>query len=109
MTWEPLPGGDRTTRDLASVLERLHRTLGLARPDAVTSLEEHWESLLGVDLAARCRLDSLKHETLVVSVEDPAVAEHLRWSSRELIDSVNAVCGGEVARELQVRIRPRRG
>ena len=66
-------------------------------------------SLLGAELAGRCRLESLHHETLVVAVEDPAIAEHLRWSSREVIDAANAVCGGEVVRELQVRIRTRRG
>ncbi len=109
MTWEPLPGTRDTTRDLGSVLGSLHRTLGLARPDALASLQEHWSSLLGAELAGRCRLESLHHETLVVAVEDPAIAEHLRWSSREVIDAANAVCGGEVVRELQVRIRTRRG
>jgi predicted nucleic acid-binding Zn ribbon protein len=105
MTWEPLPGQVSTERDLASVLERLNHTMGLARPDSVSSLERHWSSLLGADLAERCRLESLHHETLVVAVSDPAVAEHLRWTAREVLDAVNAVCGGEVARELQVRIR----
>ncbi len=105
MTWEPLPGQIDHTRDLSTVLERLHHTLGLARPDAVTSLQQHWPSLLGTELAGRCQLESLRHETLVIAVSDPAVAEHLRWSSREILDAANAVCGGEVARELQVRIR----
>jgi hypothetical protein len=109
MTWEPLPGSRETTRDLGSVLGSLHRTLGLARPDALASLQQHWSALLGAELADRCELESLRHETLVVSVEDPAVAEHLRWSSREVIEAANAVCGGEVVGELQVRIRTRRG
>lgn len=109
MTWEPLPGTVDDTRDLASVLGRLHRTLGLARPDVVQVLQQHWTSLLGTDLAASCRLESLQHQTLVIAVDDPAVAEHLRWSSREVLDAANAVCGGEVASTLKVRIRPGRG
>lgn len=109
MTWEPLPGQTSTTTELSSALGRLHRTLGFARPDAVSALERHWSALLGPELAPRCALESLRHETLVIAVTDPAVAEHLRWSTRELLDSVNAVCGGEVASELQVRIRPSAG
>jgi hypothetical protein len=109
MTWEPLPGRVDHTRPLASVLERMHVTLGFARPDTVVTLERHWTSLLGIDLAARCELESLHHETLVIRVSDPAVAEHLRWSSREILDAVNSICGGEVARELKVRIRSSTG
>ena len=109
MTWEPLPGSRDTTRDLGSVLGSLHRTLGLARPDALASLQQHWTSLLGAELAERCELEALRHDALVVSVSDPAIAEHLRWSAREVVDAANAVCGGEVVRELQVRIRTRRG
>jgi len=105
VTWEPLPGDRDDAQELGSVLERLHRTLGLARPDAVTAIQQHWSGLLGRELAASCRLDSLHHETLVVVVEDPAVAEHLRWSAQELLGAVNALCGGTVAAELQVRVR----
>lgn len=79
--------------------------MGLARPDAVTTLQQHWASLLGSELAAACSLESLRGETLVVSVTDPAVGEHLRWSSSELLDAANAVCGGVVVNELRVRVR----
>jgi len=109
VTWEPLPGDAHDTHELASVIERLHHTLGLARPDSVTTIQQHWTSLLGKDLAPSCRLEALHHETMVVAVEDPAIAEHLRWSASELLGAVNALCGGEVASELQVRVRRQKG
>ena len=109
MTWEPLPGDAHEPLDLGGALARLQRTLGLARPDAVTAIQQHWTSLLGSELAAVSRLESLHHDTLVVAVDDPAVAEHLRWSANDLLGAVNAVCGGKVATELSVRVRPRRG
>jgi hypothetical protein len=109
VSWEPLPGEVEHTRALSSVLGRVHRTLGFARPDSVRTLEQHWTTLLGHDLASRCELESLRHETLVVAVTDPAVGEHLRWSSREILDSVNNICGGTVADELQIRVRTTRG
>jgi hypothetical protein len=107
VSWEPLPDRDVPVRPLSSVLSRLHTTIGLARPDTVLLLERHWSSLLGAELAPRCRLEAVRGTELVVSVDDPAVAEHLRWSARDLCAAVNAVCAGEVVDELTVRVRRR--
>lgn len=105
MTWEPLADGDAQPRDLSSVLGRLHTTMGLARPDTLVVLEDNWMSLLGTDLASRCKLDSVRGSELVVAVDDPAVAEHLRWSSSDLCAAINALCGGMVVESLAVRVR----
>jgi hypothetical protein len=92
-------------KDLSSALGRLHTTMGLARPDTVRLLERHWTSLLGAELAPKCHLEAVRGTELVVSVDDPAVAEHLRWSARDLCAAVNSVCDGEVVDELTVRVR----
>ncbi len=105
MSWEPLPGHEAKLNDLASSLDRLSVTMGFARPDTVQLLERHWSALLGPDLAAQCRLEALRGTEMIVGVTDPAVAEHLRWSSRDLCAAVNAICDGEVIDEVSVRVR----
>ncbi len=105
MSWEPLPEHRSGPKPLADSLERLHLTMGLARPDTVVLLDAQWTSLLGPDLAAACRLEAVRGMELVVSVSDPAVAEHLRWSAGDLCAAVNSVCGGEVVDTLTVRVR----
>lgn len=105
MSWEPLPDHEAPIKELSATLARLHTTMGLARPDAVRILERHWTSLLGAQLAPRCRLEALRGTELLVSVDDPAVAEHLRWSARDLCSAVNALCDGEVIDQLTVRVR----
>jgi len=92
-------------KDLSSSLDRLSVTMGFARPDTVRLLERHWGALLGPDLAGQCRLDAVRGTELVVAVTDPAVAEHLRWSARDLCAAVNAICDGEVIDEVTVRVR----
>ncbi len=87
------------------MLGRLHLTMGLARPDTVRMLERHWGSLLGAELAPRCHLEAVRGTELVISVDDPAVGEHLRWSARDLCSAVNAICDGEVVDQLSVRVR----
>ena len=105
MTWEPLPDRESSPRDLSSVLARLHRSIGLAKPDTLLVLEHHWVSLPGPDLAERCRLESLRGTELVIAVDDPAVAEHLRWSASDLCAAVNSLCDGEVVDQVSVKIR----
>ena len=104
MSWEPLPQQVDHTHELGDVLGALHRRLGLARPDVLATLAEHWVALLGSDLAGQCRLESVRHERLVIEVDDPAVAEHLKWSSRELLGAANSLCGGDTFSELTVKV-----
>ncbi len=104
MPWEPLREDVDNTRELKDVLGVLHKRMGLARPDVLMTLSEHWTALLGSDLAEQCSLESVRQGTLVIGVSDPAVAEHLKWSAGDLVAAANNVCGGEVFDELRVTI-----
>lgn len=86
-------------------LGHLHRVLGLARPDTLRLLEEHWSSIVGARLATRCEVLSVRRGEMVVSVDDSALAEHLRWSARDLVAAADAVCGAGVVESLVVKVR----
>jgi hypothetical protein len=105
---EPLPSDRNTTHTLGQSLERLHRSMGLARPDTVRILQDAWPQLVGTRLAATCRLDALKGGRMTILVDDPAVAEHLRWQGADLIAAANELCGGAVVDEVVTRV-DRRG
>ena len=109
MSWESLPDRDASLRPLGASLGRLHTTLGLARPDTVRLLESNWTSLLGPALAVQCRPEALRGTELVIAVTDPAVADHLRWSARDLCAAINSICGGEAVQEITVRVRRQLG
>jgi predicted nucleic acid-binding Zn ribbon protein len=89
-----------------SSLERLRRTLGLARSDTFAQVEESWTQLVGQRLAPHAQPRSLRDGVLVVVVQDPAVAEHFRWSANDLMQAVNAVCGGAEVSSVEVRVGP---
>jgi predicted nucleic acid-binding Zn ribbon protein len=105
MGWEPLPSDRVTTHRLSESLARLQRSLGLARVDTLRTLEASWPALVGRHLAAHCRLESLREARLVVVTEDPAVAEHLRWQVRDLVDAANDLVGAGTVSEVVVRVR----
>jgi predicted nucleic acid-binding Zn ribbon protein len=104
MAIEPLPSERNTVHTLAGSLERLHRSMGLARPDAVRVLEGSWSRLVGTRLADVARLDSLRAGRMTIAVTDPAVAEHLRWQSSDLAAAANQLCGSDVVDEVVVRV-----
>lgn len=106
MAWEPLPGDRPTERSLQDSLVALHRVLGLARPDTLRLLQDSWAQLVGARLAAHCRLESLRAGRLTVAVDDPAVAEALRWQAGDLAGAANELCGGDVVAEVVTRVRP---
>ncbi|MFM7063686.1 MAG: DUF721 domain-containing protein [Actinomycetes bacterium] len=106
MGWEPLPDEQRSVRPVSTSVERLSRTLGLARADTFAQVEESWSQLVGQRLAPHAQPRSLRDGVLVVVAQDPAVAEHLRWSSADLAQAVNAVCGGAEVTRVEVRVGP---
>lgn len=106
MGWEPLPDDRRTIRPVSASVDRLRRTLGLARADTFAQVEESWTQLVGPRLAPHAQPRSLRDGVLVVVAQDPAVVEHLRWSANDLAQAVNAVCGGDEVASVEVRVGP---
>ncbi len=107
MAIEPLPSQRNTVHPLATSLDRLQRSMGLARPDSLRVLEDSWPSLVGARLAGACRLESLRDGCMTISVADPAVADHLRWLSSDLAAAANEVCGGQVVTQVRTKVRRR--
>lgn len=107
MAVEPLPQDRDTLHSLSGSLGRLQRSLGLARPDTVRILEDSWAQLVGSRLAASCRIHSLRASTLTVAVDDPAIAEHLRWQAADLAAAANDLCGCDAVDKVEIRVAPR--
>ena len=104
MSWEPLSSPADHTHGIAETIETLHRRLGLACSDVLGTLEENWVGLLGAELASHCVLESVRNQVLVILVDDPAIADHLKWSRTELLGAANALSGGENFIDLKLKV-----
>lgn len=102
MPIEPLPGDRETLHSLSGSLDRLQRSIGFARPDTVRILSDAWPQLVGARLAGLCRIHSVRGPELVVEVDDPAVAEHLRWQVRDLVAAANELCGCDAVETVRI-------
>ena len=92
-------------RPLAAGLDHVLAGLGAPSVDATTSVLEAWPDAVGADLAGHCAARSIERGCLVVVVDDPAFAERLAWSERQVVGRLAALVGAGVVDRLDVRVR----
>ena len=91
-------------RPLRDSLAEVSADLGLPEPDALAFLIQEWESLVGPDVAPHCRLTSLRDGVLRVTVDTAPRGTQLRYLEGELVERAASLVGGDVVRELRVRV-----
>lgn len=102
----PLPSqSSPEPRPLRASLDRLSASLGGPKAQALTTVFDSWEEVVGEGVAAHARPASLRHGVLVVAVDDPAWATQLRWLAADLLARLATIVGEGVVKEIQVRVR----
>ena len=105
--WNPARGRARARRDdpqqLGAAIEGLVDSAGWREPAAVGSLFGRWAEIVGGDLAAHTRPDSLADGELTVSADSTAWATQLRLLAGQLVRRLNAELGDGVVRQVRVR------
>ena len=92
-------------RPLVDGIDHVLAGLGAPSVDATASVLDAWPEAVGVDLASHCAARSIGRGCLVVSVDDPAFAERLAWSERQVLARLDALVGAGVVDRLDVRVR----
>lgn len=92
-------------RPLVDGLDHVLASLGAPSVDAVTAVMDAWPEVVGADLAGHCTARSIEHGLLVVAVDEPAWADRLMWSERQVLTRLEAVVGAGVVDHLDVRMR----
>jgi hypothetical protein len=108
MPWRPLPS-DRGPERLESVLDRVLAGLGMPTAKGVQTVFDDWPAVVGEAMAARTRPVAIDESTLVVAVDDPALATHVRFLEAELVQRLGELIGEGRVTRVNVRVdRPRR-
>lgn len=91
---EPAGGPLEEPVPVTDALDRVLRSLrGGAGRRAVGGVFGQWEQTVGAALAAHARPVRLEHGTLLVEVDDPAWATHVRFLADDLCRRVGDVAG----------------
>jgi Dna[CI] antecedent DciA-like protein len=80
--------------------------LGLEEVVAASRLFQAWEEIVGPEVAARSQPVSLRAGVLRIQTDSPAWAAEVRYLAPELLRRANAALGHELARELEVSLKP---
>jgi predicted nucleic acid-binding Zn ribbon protein len=93
-------------RPLRDALAEVSSDLGLPDPDAFGSLVTHWHELVGGEIAAHCRLQSLRDGVLRVTADTAPRATQLRYLESDLVRRASALVGPGIVRAVHVRVAP---
>jgi predicted nucleic acid-binding Zn ribbon protein len=91
---------------VAESLAELSRQLGTAAPDALSAVFSRWAETVGEDVAAHTRPERIDGEALVVSVDSPAWASHLRTLAPRVISQLRDATGSDGVSRIVVRVKP---
>lgn len=96
----------RDPEGIGSLVGKVARDLGLAEVVATGRLFKHWEEIVGPQVAARSQPLSLRSGVLRIQTDSAAWAAEVRYLAPELLRRANAALGGQVARQLDVALKP---
>jgi predicted nucleic acid-binding Zn ribbon protein len=87
-------GPQRISDSLGALIKRFSRTdlVGVA------ALEDHWEELVGPEVAAHTQPSAVRGTTLVVVVDQPAWATQFRLVAGNLLERFAGVAGQHIER-----------
>jgi hypothetical protein len=93
MVARPLPGDGPGPQQIGAGLDRVLKGLGAPEASGVTLLFDRWEEVVGEGMAARTRPLRLDAGRLVLAVDEPAVATHVRYLEPQLLQRLAELLG----------------
>jgi predicted nucleic acid-binding Zn ribbon protein len=89
---------------LADALAAVSEELGLPAGNPMRDLDEHWHEVVGPDVAAHARLDSVRDATVTITVDGPIWATQLRYLERTIVERAATLLGPEIVTAVKVRV-----
>lgn len=93
----------KDTEDIGSIIGSVVDRMGINSKLNISSVFNHWQEIVGKEIAERSRPRRLAGMTLHISVTTSTWANELSLMSEELIDRINAFTGEEVVKKLRFR------
>ncbi|MFL6205245.1 MAG: DUF721 domain-containing protein [Acidimicrobiales bacterium] len=108
MPAEPLPSDHGELRPVGESLDAVMRGLGAPEASGVHLVFDRWSEVVGEALAARTRPLRMDGGRLVLAVDEPAIATHVRFLQGELLARLEALLGPGRVTALDLRVGPKK-
>jgi hypothetical protein len=104
----PLPGPGPGPRPIGKALDAVMRGLGAPEASGVHLVFDRWAEVVGDGLAARTRPLKIEGSRLVLAVDEPAIATHVRFLQAELLSRLEELLGPGRVTALDLRVGPKK-
>lgn len=104
MPARPLPGNSPDPQPLSKALDAVMRGLGAPEGSGVHLVFDRWAEVVGQGLAARTRPLKIDGTRLVLAVDEPAMATHVRFLQAELLQRLSELLGPGRVTALDLRV-----
>lgn len=104
MVARPLPGNGPGPQPIGKALDGVMRSLGAPEASGVHLVFDRWSEVVGEALAARTRPLKLDGSRLVLSVDEPAIATHVRFLQAELLARLGDLLGPGRVTAIDLRV-----
>lgn len=108
MAVRPLPGDGPGPQRVGRALDAVMRGLGAPEASGVHLVFDRWAEVVGDSLAARTRPLKIDGDRLVLAVDEPAIATHVRFLQAELLARLEVLLGPGRVTGLDLRVGPKK-
>lgn len=108
MAARPLPGDGPGPQPIGRALDAVMRGLGAPEASGVHLVFDRWAEVVGDGLAARTRPLKIDGGRLVLEVDEPAIATHVRFLQAELLARLEQLLGPGRVTGLDLRVGPKK-
>jgi hypothetical protein len=108
MAVRPLPGDGPGPRPVSEALDRVLRGLGAPSSSGISTVFDRWPEVVGDAMAARTRPLRLERGRLVLGVDEPATATHVRYLEPQLLARLGELLGEDRITAIELRVGKKR-
>ncbi|HEY9556110.1 MAG TPA: DUF721 domain-containing protein [Acidimicrobiales bacterium] len=104
MPARPLPGHGPGPQPIGKALDVVMRSLGAPEASGVHLVFDRWADVVGEALAARTKPLKIEGKRLVLAVDEPAIATHVKFLQAELLARLAELLGPDRVVALDLRV-----
>ena len=105
MNWEPLEREQKQPKKLDALLDSLLHKLSGSSPQAITTIINKWDVIVGEKLSELTRPTHIKNKKLHIQASNAAIAQEIEWREAQILEAAKSHLNHEQLYGLKVKIK----
>ena len=105
MNWEPIEREQNQPKKLDALLDSLLYRLSGSSPQAITTIINKWDVIVGEKLSELTRPTHIKNKKLHIQANNAAIAQEIEWRETQILEATKSHLTHEQLYALKVTIK----